>query len=158
MTYSKAGAAGVSGIPVQNLGEAATSEQTLASEMLQDFPGVNLTNPPLLAFARKINVTTDPEIQKSMAQDLRDTRRYPRVPSVVTVQARGTSFTKRADYALGDPGTPETRMTDEQLREKFYLYADETLGALRTETLWLELQSLDSSEHFGRVVHDLTAA
>jgi 2-methylcitrate dehydratase PrpD len=118
----------------------------------------NLTDPRLLAFAQKISVTTDPEIQKSMAQDLRDTRRYPRVPSVVTVQARGTTFTRSADYALGDPGRPETRMTDEQLRQKFHLYAGETLGTRRTETLWLELQSLESSEHFGRVVHELTAA
>ena len=36
------GTAGVAGIPVQNLGEAATSEQTLASEMLQDCPGDDL--------------------------------------------------------------------------------------------------------------------
>lgn len=36
------GAAGVAGIPVQDLAEAATSEQTLASEMLQDVPGDDL--------------------------------------------------------------------------------------------------------------------
>jgi 2-methylcitrate dehydratase PrpD len=45
--------------------------------------------------------------------------RWVRVPHKVIVRARGRTFERAADYAAGDPFTPETLMTDEQLFAKF---------------------------------------
>ena len=41
------------------------------------------------------------------------------VPGGVDIEARGTHYTATADYALGDPWSEETLMSDERLIEKF---------------------------------------
>lgn len=108
-------------------------------------------------FAKKVSVKTDPKIQALMANDLRETRRYPRVPSIVTVRARGTTFTKDTEYTLGDPGFAETRMSDAQLEEKFLSFAGAALDTGKAEAAWRALMSMETAPEFGSKFHDLVA-
>lgn len=85
-----------------------------------------LNDPRLSAFMSKITVDTDADIKKLMADDFRRTRRYPRVPAEVTVVAKNGTHTARAEYAWGDPASPKTRFTDEELKHKFFAYTEDT--------------------------------
>ncbi|MFH1087460.1 MAG: MmgE/PrpD family protein [Chloroflexota bacterium] len=52
---------------------------------------------------------------------------FTRVPTTVEVTARGMTISKSGDYAKGDPWSPETRLSDQEVRDKFYLNAIEVL-------------------------------
>jgi len=90
----------------------------------------------LSEFARRVRVETDPSAYKVMAEEIKKERRFRRIPTEVAVSARGRVYRARSDYAWGDPWTKETRMTDEQLKDKFrgfcsrLLRSDKIEGAL----------------------------
>ena len=97
----------------------------------------------LRSFTQRIRVETDPAIQRLMAEDFRRTRRYPRVPATVIVTARGTSYSASTEYAWGDPGTKETRMTDEELKAKFMEYTAAVMMPKRAAALLDALFNLE---------------
>ncbi|MEP9378673.1 MmgE/PrpD family protein [Aquabacter sp. CN5-332] len=116
-----------------------------------------LSDPRLRAFAGRVSVSTDPEIQKTMAEDLLRTRRYPRVPTMVTIFARGQSFTRSANYAPGDPDTEATRLTDADLERKFHLFTDNVLGEELSASAWLKLSMLEQWPEVSVVTAALSA-
>ncbi|MFH1087663.1 MAG: MmgE/PrpD family protein [Chloroflexota bacterium] len=58
---------------------------------------------------------------------------FTKIPTTVEITTRGTTFSKSGVYAKGDPWSPETRLTDEELDQKFYLNAVEMMP---NSTLW----------------------
>lgn len=80
------------------------------------------------------------------------------LPSRVTIRAGGRVLDAETDFALGDPWSPETRMTDAQLRDKF-LHMGSRLGA--GDRAWATharhiFDTIDRLEDVERVA-DLTA-
>jgi len=80
----------------------------------------SISDPKRRDFRRKVSIENDPQTIKVIAEDM--TMGYPkqpkRVPTTVEVRAKGKLFSKRVEYAKGDPWLPETVMTDEELKEK----------------------------------------
>ncbi|MBI4192265.1 MAG: MmgE/PrpD family protein [Betaproteobacteria bacterium] len=111
-----------------------------------------LTDTRLRAFTRKIEVETDAGVQKLMAEDLRQIMRYPRIPTEVTVMARGMSYSGRTEYAWGDPWSEQTRMTNTQLKQKFLAFTDEIL---KPENSDAALEALFNLEHIQNVAAEL---
>ena len=111
-----------------------------------------LSDHRLRSFTRKIKIETDAGIQKLMADDLRRTRRYPRVPAEVTVTAKGEAHTARTEYAWGDPASEETRMTDGELKKKFSAFTETVLTPVRTDAA---LEALFDLENINDVAREL---
>jgi 2-methylcitrate dehydratase PrpD len=112
-----------------------------------------LNDPRLSAFMSKITVDTDADIKKLMADDFMRTRRYPRVPAEVTVIAKSGTHTARTEYAWGDPGSPKTRFTDEQLKHKFFSFTEDVLLPAGSDAAF---EALSSLEGIGNVATGLT--
>lgn len=59
--------------------------------------------------------------------------RWERYPHRIIVRARGETFLREADYAFGDPHSPETTMSDERLIAKFRDFTDQGLPQSQVE-------------------------
>lgn len=83
----------------------------------------------ILHFAKnKVEIEHEP---KYLEVFYNDTKGEPKVArkhaASVQIFARGTVFEDYTEYAKGDPWTPETRMTDEDLKEKFRAFSSKVL-------------------------------
>lgn len=76
-------------------------------------------DPRVMEFARKVKVEVEPTAFEVIKAQLQKERRFKRTPASADVIARGQKFSAREDYPKGDPWTDESRMTDEELKEKF---------------------------------------
>jgi len=103
-------------------------------------------------FARRVKVHADSSALTIMSQDIKHEGRFKRIPTKVTVSARGKKFTGSTEYAWGDPWTEETRMTDEQLAHKFRAYCS---GMLRSGKIEKALDMLNNLESVGNVSMEL---
>ena len=72
-----------------------------------------LRNEKYLAFMRKVSGLPHPDFEKSLVEDPQS-----RIGKIEVV-ARGRTFTEERKYRKGSPATPETRMSDAELVEKF---------------------------------------
>ena len=73
----------------------------------------------------------DDDVIQAICQEL--PAYFTKVPTTVEVTARGATFSESGEYARGDPWSPETRLSDEELKEKFYSNAIEVMP---NSTLW----------------------
>ncbi len=132
----------------------ALAAAAYGSELMPDWQSPEMLKDRRLSeFARKVRVDADPLTHKVMAEEIKRTGRFTRVPTQVTVLARGKPFSARSDYAWGDPWTEETRMTDEQLKNKFRGFCSRLL---RSDKIEKALETLDHLEEVKNIGTELT--
>jgi 2-methylcitrate dehydratase PrpD len=75
----------------------------------------------------KMTVVVEPEAERAYYDQLSEgIRRVRRSPASVTIVADGRTYRESADYAKGDPYTEGTRLTDDELIDKFVSYGLDT--------------------------------
>lgn len=88
-------------------------------------------DPKIRRFRERVTIERDKELFKDMARQVPGLLK--RVPTTIEVSAGGKLFSKSGEYAKGDPWLAETRMTDDELRDKFRCNA---AGVLTTSLTW----------------------
>ena len=104
-----------------------------------------IRNEQYLAFQKKVTVQAHPDFEDTIREEPGS-----RIGKVV-VHARGTTFTEERKYRKGSPASPETRMTDEELAEKFRVNAERILPASQIRELTDLLLNLEKLDNFERV-------
>lgn len=110
-----------------------------------------IANPTAQAVAAKVRVGIEPAALRSYYEQANPSvagvRRVRRWPSTVVVHLRnGDELRATADYAAGDPYTPETAASDDQLRDKFVSFGELSVPRDRLERaadLVLELERVE---------------
>lgn len=105
-----------------------------------------LNDKRLLAFMEKVEVKPHPDFEKSLMENSQS--RIGRVE----VRARGKTFKEERRFRKGSPATPETRMSDDELVEKFRHNAARVLPSEATERLVTTILRLEDVVH----ISDLT--
>jgi 2-methylcitrate dehydratase PrpD len=87
-------------------------------------------------FREKVTIEQDPETLRVVAEDFSGPAPYflRRVPTTVEVTARDRVLKEFVEYAKGDPWSPESLMSDDELKDKFRDHA----SSLSTSTRWRE--------------------
>jgi 2-methylcitrate dehydratase PrpD len=93
----------------------------------------SIHDPRYLAFARKVVVEGHPDSAQAIAEQMLATGRFTRIPNAVHIVARGREFSESCTYAWGDPWSDGTRMTDDQIGDKYRTYAREALPATQVD-------------------------
>jgi 2-methylcitrate dehydratase PrpD len=81
-------------------------------------------DPLVLELVRKIELTSSRESADVVIAEIESwsERRTTRAPATVEIHARGMVYHESSDYGKGDPFVPETRMSDDELLEKFAVH------------------------------------
>jgi 2-methylcitrate dehydratase PrpD len=106
----------------------------------------------LPAFTQRVYVHPNTELRTTTGEtpQLPGTGGLPtRIPTKVQVEARGHTVSATTDYAWGDPWTPESTMTDDQLRDKFRTFCSGVLRSRRIEEALDVLFDLDRVDDIG---------
>jgi 2-methylcitrate dehydratase PrpD len=107
-----------------------------------------IRNPKYLAFQDKVTVQAHPDFEDTIREEPGS-----RIGKVV-VHARGTTFTEERKYRKGSPASPETRMSDAELADKFRVNAERYLPEAQISELadmLLNLEKVDSTSQFTRL-------
>ncbi|MBI2868164.1 MAG: MmgE/PrpD family protein [Chloroflexi bacterium] len=115
----------------------------------------NLTNAKCIAFMDKVRGEEVPEWFAVIVQQLKAEGFYRRVPTEVEIRARGKRFTAYAEYAQGDPWTPETTLSDDQLQAKFREFTRGLLTPEKAEKSMRAIFELESASSVGGLIANL---
>lgn len=113
----------------------------------------SIHDPRYLAFARKVVVEGHPDGAQAIAEQMLSTGRFIRIPNEVQITARGQDFSECCEYAWGDPWSADTRMTDDQVGDKYRTYARAALPPTRVDQ---SLEVMFNLEKVDNVANDLT--
>ncbi len=69
----------------------------------------------------------------AVAEQVRETGWYQRVPYRMSIEAGGSTYTADAEYSQGDPWTDGTRVSRERLEQKFRDFTAGTLTDAQVE-------------------------
>ncbi len=96
-----------------------------------------IANPRYLAFMDKVTVRAHPDFEATIRQEPGS-----RIGKV-DVFARGRTFSEERKYRKGSPATPQTRMSDDELEEKFRVNAAGVLSTAAIDELAHALRHLE---------------
>ncbi|SPM34859.1 2-methylcitrate dehydratase PrpD [Mycobacterium rhizamassiliense] len=113
----------------------------------------SIHDPRYLAFARKVVVEGHPDSGKVIFEQMLATGRFTRIPNEVQINARGKEFSESCEYVWGDPGSDDTRMTDDQVKDKYRTYAQAALSAAQVDQ---SLQVMFTLDKVNNVAKELT--
>ncbi|MBI4588427.1 MAG: MmgE/PrpD family protein [Candidatus Rokubacteria bacterium] len=118
-----------------------------------------LADPRLHELARKVHVDVDPRVAEVRyhTHGLRPVQAIDRLPATVAIRARGSVFRAEGEYALGDPWTEATRLSDEDLRAKFRDCADGVLDRPRQERVIELIEQLEKLRELDELFASLRA-
>lgn len=107
-----------------------------------------IRNKKIIDFAKnKVDIEPEPKYLEVFYEDTKGKSSLSRRHAAsVQIFARGTMFEDYTEYAKGDPWLPETRMTDEDLKEKFRIFSSKVLNPSninRTIDLIFQLEKVD---------------
>lgn len=86
------------------------------------------SDPAVLRMMHKIQLTFDPQAGNVIYEEMQQWHgRTRKAPARVVVQARGETYEDQTEFATGDPFDDATRLTDDDLADKFRLYAGELI-------------------------------
>ena len=104
-------------------------------------------DPKVEAFKQKVKIHANPACDASVAKQQMEGV-WKRLPAAVEVKAKGQTFGAEAEYAWGDPWTPDTRMTDDEMKEKFRNMA---FGLLRPDRIEMAIDTIYNLDKIGCV-------
>jgi 2,4-dienoyl-CoA reductase-like NADH-dependent reductase (Old Yellow Enzyme family) len=110
----------------------------------------SIHDPRYLAFARKVVVEGHPDSGKAIFEQMLAAGRFTRIPNEVQISARGKEFSESCEYVWGDPWSDDTRMTDDQVKDKYRTYAQAALSAAQVEQSLQVLFTLDKVDNVAK--------
>lgn len=114
-----------------------------------------LCEPAIAELARRVKATPNPEVTKRVAAAWPEPVRE--VPTVVTIRARGCSFTVEDCFARGDGFAPTHRLDDEALVRKFRGNTEAVLPPHAIDALVQAVFDLERAESLGTLARLLHA-
>lgn len=116
-----------------------------------------LTDPWVEELMKKVKVEANPEAFREVLRAVREepTKRFKRCPSSITVIANGKAFEAHTEFSKGDPWVAETRMSDNELKEKFRNFCHNIIRYNKIEKaieLIYELEKLDNVAKLAEVL------
>ncbi|MFC2058511.1 MmgE/PrpD family protein [Chloroflexota bacterium] len=118
------------------------------------------SDPFVRSMVKKVRIEPDPSAIEAVYEDIKEgqeIRRPKKNPTTVEIHARGTVYSEHVDYAKGDPFTEETRMTDEELANKFRTHTTDLLRSSHVEQAIEALLNISTSPDIRLVTPLLTA-
>jgi 2-methylcitrate dehydratase PrpD len=116
----------------------------------------HLADGRLRRLASRIELVPHPPATAAIKAQLARDRLYTKVPTELEVRARGRTFTAAAEYAKGDPWSPESRMSDAELADKFHRFSSGTLGPRTADVAVERIMSLERLEGIDDLIRELT--
>ncbi len=118
-----------------------------------------LIDPRVSALMGRIKVEANPEAFKEVLRAVREepTKRYKRCPSSITVIANGKVFESYTEYAKGDPWVAETRISDNELKEKFRNFCQNIIRYSKIEKAIELIYKLEELDNVAELAEVLTA-
>ncbi|MDD5175958.1 MAG: MmgE/PrpD family protein [Sterolibacterium sp.] len=105
----------------------------------------NFEDPGLRAFVAKVRTEANPEWSQIMVDQIKSDGIFRRIPTEIVVSARGSTYRKSAEYALGDPWAPGHEMSDGQLADKTRHFTAGLLPPEKTEDLIRAVLTLEQA-------------
>jgi 2-methylcitrate dehydratase PrpD len=115
-----------------------------------------LDDPRVRALAAKVHLEINPKTSAAIKDQLESDGVYKRVPTELEVIARGSRFIVNTDFATGDPWTPESRMTDEHLANKFRSMCRHRLDPSQIDLAIDKIKTLENAIDLTEIFHHLT--
>ncbi len=112
----------------------------------------NYSDPRIVDLAREVKVRPNPSADQIVSEETQRMGRARKAPAKVQVKARGKVFQAQTDYSRGDPWTPETSWSDEDLKEKFRAFSGRVLSAARIEKTLELLSKLELQDSLSPLV------
>jgi 2-methylcitrate dehydratase PrpD len=121
-------------------------------------PGT-LRDPKVRKLMKKVKVELDLGALKEVLRAVKEEPigRWRKCPTSISVVARGKTFDAASDYAKGDPWTKETRMSDEELKDKFRSFSNKTLRSTRIEEAIEKVFGLEKLDRISKLTELLIA-
>lgn len=116
----------------------------------------HLRNDTLRNLMRRMRAEARPDWQQVLADQVRKTGTYLRVPTEVKVRARGHSWSAYAEQPRGDPGP--LAASDDELREKFRTLAQGRLPAASIDRAIAAIDALPSAPDLRELMDALAGA
>ena len=85
------------------------------------------------------------EILRAVKED--PTGKWKKCPTSIEVVARGKTFDAASDYAKGDPWTEDTRMSDDEVKDKFRTFSYKMLRSTKIEEIIEKVFELEKLDH-----------
>lgn len=114
-------------------------------------------NKDMHAFARKITVAREPSAAVYALEDIKRLGHTARMPSTISIKARGKTFDAQSDYARGDIFDPAFVLTEAEHNTKFRNYCAGLLPSAQIETALTQLASLERAPNALALIASLTA-
>lgn len=97
----------------------------------------NLHNPGVVAFAKKVRMFPEKKVLQAVYDEVgNEPKPVKRIPTFLEVTTNdGRTFKDYREFAKGDPWDSGTRLTDEELNEKFRVYTKKILSTKQIEAL-----------------------
>jgi 2-methylcitrate dehydratase PrpD len=92
-----------------------------------------LKNKKVEAFIKRVSIEDDPDAAGIINETKPEHLGFRKTSASVTIKAKGNIFSERGEYAKGDPWTEETRLSDEELINKFKRF---TIGLSSASKSW----------------------
>jgi 2-methylcitrate dehydratase PrpD len=105
----------------------------------------NINDPKIKAFAKKVKMVGDPEVLKEVYEEVgNDPKPVKKIMTTIEVVTNdGRRFSGRKLYPKGDPWFKETRMSDEELNQKFRNFSKKVLPEKKREEIIKAVYALD---------------
>jgi hypothetical protein len=110
----------------------------------------------LVDFAKKVRMFPEEKVLKVVYDEVgNEPKQVKRIPTFLEVTTNdGRIFKDYREFAEGDPWDSSTRLTDEELKEKFRVYTKKILGTKQIESLIDTIYHLEKVENV-RMLTDL---
>src|SRR5262249_36079087 len=115
--------------------------------------------PATRAMMEKIHLEHWDKAERFFYEQIKDGNRIRRARGAlaqVQIQARGTRYERTEKYALGDPYSPESTLSDDRLIEKFRTFTDGILPVERQKRAIDLVFDLDKLADLRELVANLT--
>jgi len=112
-----------------------------------------LGDPKVRELMKKVKVELEfealGEILRAVKED--PTGKWKKCPTSVEVVARGETFDAASDYAKGDPWIEDTRMSDDEVKDKFRTFSYKTLRSTKIEEIIRNVFELEKLDHVAKL-------
>ena len=105
----------------------------------------NINNPKIKAFAKKVKMVADSDVLKEVYEEVgNDPKPVKKIVTTIEVITNdGRKFSGRKLYPKGDPWFEETRMSDEELNQKFNTFTKKVLPDKQRKEIIKAVYALD---------------
>jgi 2-methylcitrate dehydratase PrpD len=111
----------------------------------------------IVNFFNRVRMEDNRDGLATMVKQVKEKGRYLGLPTSIEVKARGKVYRASCQFTKGDPWTPETNMTDEEVKDKFRDLCHDILPVDSMEKGLVRLFALENMEEVSSIIPYLVA-